>query len=317
MNLKTIIFLTSVSLFVSGKSLYCQKLTIETILDTNIIALGDQTGLHYKIDRRNDVRLMLPHFSDTLTSGVEIIGNPVIDSTKVNDDLWQISITLKITSFDTGIYYLPAQPIVLNSNHFSDTLFSRAAYLMVKGVAIDTTYTVRDIKEPARVPVSLSEVLLYTIPVLVLIASIFLGLNYFRKRKSKQPLFKPLRPEEPAYITALRELDKIKALKLWQQKQVKDYYTRITHVVRWYIEKRFSILALELTTEEILEHIRKERIDNINYSNLESLLNLADLVKFAKEEPDPEANIIHLDNAYDFIKQSRENKQENDTEASN
>jgi len=40
--------------------------------------------------------------------------------------------------------------------------------------------------------------------------------------------------------------------------------------------------------------------------NLESLLILADLVKFAKGNPDPDENIVHLDNAYDFVKSTKD-----------
>ncbi len=307
--IKKILLITFVFV-ISGHQSFCQKISVETLLDTNIITIGDHVDLRYNIEKRKDVKLQLPDFSDTLVNGIEVIGEPVIDSSEIDDMLWQISVSLKITSFDTGIYCIPPHPIIFSDKDYSDTLLSRAAYLKVQGVALDTTNTVRDIKGPAKVPVTFVEILLYLIPLLILTALGYFLYIYFRRKKANEPMFKPLRPEEPAYITALRELDKIKAQKLWQQKQVKDYYTRVTHVIRWYIEKRFSIEALELTSDEILKHIRLEKLDNINYINLESLLNLADLVKFAKGEPDPEENIAHLDNAYDFIKKSKEENQE-------
>ncbi len=298
-------------LILSGvNTLFAQKLLVETSIDTNIITIGDQIGLNYTLEKKNNLITKLPSFSDTLTKGVEIIGEPVIDSSLIKDDLLRININLTITSFDTGLYYLPPQSIIFNNEGFSDTLLSRATYLMVKGVPIDTTYTVRDIKGLEKMPLTLFEGILYS-GILVLIAAIaFLIFYYLKRRKQEKPFFKPLKPEEPAYITALRELDKLKAQKLWQQKQVKEYYTRITFIIRWYIEKRFSLAALEQTSDEILIHIKKSDIDDINYSNLESLLNLADLVKFAKGEPDPEENILHLDNAYDFIKKTKKTTSE-------
>jgi hypothetical protein len=301
-------------ILISGNQLFCQKLSVETLLDTNIITLGDQIDLHYNIEKRKGVQLRLPDFGDTLVNGIEVIGKPIIDSSKIDDQLWQITVALKITSFDTGIYCIPPQPIIFYDQNYSDTLLSRAAYLMVQGVALDTTNNVRDIKAPATVPVTITEILFYAVPILLIAILGYFLYVYFRRKKANEPMFKPLRPEEPAYITALRELDKIKAQKLWQQKQIKDYYTRITHVIRWFIEKRFNIAALELTSDDILKHIRLEKLDNINYVNLESLLNLADLVKFAKGEPDPEENITHLENAYDFIKKSKEEKLENQPE---
>jgi len=298
-------------LILSGvNTLFAQKLLVETSIDTNIITIGDQIGLNYTLEKKKDLVTKLPSFSDILTKGVEIIGESVIDSFLIKDDLLRININLTITSFDTGLYYLPPQSIIFNDEGFSDTLLSRATYLMVKGVPIDTTYTVRDIKGVEKMPLTLFEGILYSGILLLIAAIAFLIFYYLKRRKQEKPFFKPLKPEEPAYITALRELDKLKAQKLWQQKQVKEYYTRITFIIRWYIEKRFSLAALEHTSDEVLIHIKKFDIDDINYSNLESLLNLADLVKFAKGEPDPEENILHLDNAYDFIKKTKETTSE-------
>ncbi len=303
----------SILCILGAGTLFAQKLSVETAIDTNIITIGDQIGLNYTLEKKKDLITKLPSFADTLTKGVEIIGEPVIDSSLSKDDLRRININLTITSFDTGLYYLPPRQIIFDDAGFSDTLLSRATYLMVKGVPIDTTYTIRDIKGIEKMPLTLGEILIYSGILILIIGAVVLIYYYFKRRKQEKPLFKPLKPEEPAYITALRELDKIKAQKLWQQNQVKEYYTRITYIIRWYIEKRFSIIALELTSDEILDYIKRSGIDDINYTNLESLLNLADLVKFAKGEPNPEQNIVHLDNAYDFIKKTKQT--ETETEA--
>jgi hypothetical protein len=89
------------------------KLSIETLLDTNVITIGDQIQLQYNIEKKQDVYLKLPVFSDTLTNGIEVVGKPTIDSSEVHDELNEIRVSLKITSFDTGIYYIPPQPFVL------------------------------------------------------------------------------------------------------------------------------------------------------------------------------------------------------------
>ena len=307
---RRIVFITGYFLLLVANNVFAQKLSIETQIDTNTIVIGDQIGLTYTIEKEKNIITKIPVFTDTLTQGVEIIGEPVIDSSSIKDNKIKIDVNLTITSFDTGIYYLPPQDFIFTDNGYTDTLPSRATYLMVRGVPIDTTYTVRDIKGYEKMPLTLIEIILYLSIFILLAAGIFLLFYYLKRKKEEKPLFKPVKPEEPAHITALRELDRLKAQKLWQQKQVKEYYTRITYIIRWYIEKRFSIIALEQTSDEILEHIRKSGIDDINFSNLESLLNLADLVKFAKGEPDPEQNILHLDNAYDFIKKTKEIKTE-------
>ncbi len=303
---RRVIFIIGFFIISGASTLFAQKLSVETRIDTNIITIGDQINLNYTLEKKKEIITHLPVFTDTLTKGIEIIGDPLIDSSFTKDHLLRISVDLTISSFDTGIYYIPPQPIIFHDEDYADTLLSRATYLMVRGVPIDTTYAIRDIKGYEPMPLTIREVLIYSGSLLLLVAIVFFIFYYLRRRKEEKPLFKPLKPEEPPYITALRELDKLKAQKLWQQKQIKEYYTRITYIIRWYIEKRFLIQALEQTSEEILLHIKQLGIDDINYVNLESLLNLADLVKFAKGEPDPEQNILHLENAYEFIKKTKQ-----------
>lgn len=304
MTLKKILLIFSVGL--ASNWVIGQKLSIETKIDTNKIVIGDQICLTYRILKTKNTKLILPVLSQKLIDGIEIIGQPTIDSMDKSGSMEQVSIKMTITSFDTGMYYIPPQPFVISNSGFPDTIRSKATYLEVGGVAIDTTHTIRDIKSPENVPVTFRELVPYLIIILAL-ALIALALVYFF-RKQKKEVFKvlPAKPLEPAYITALRELDKINSQKLWQQKQIKEYYTRITYVIRWYISVRFAILALEMTSDEILDHLKSMNLDRVNFHNLENLLNLADIVKFAKGEPGPDDNITHLDNAYEFVKMTKE-----------
>jgi hypothetical protein len=313
MNFRKRLLIFSIGLITIGAS--GQKLSIETKIDTNNIVIGDQISLTYIILKEDNVKIKLPVFNQKLVDGIEIIGIPKIDSGN-KGSLEQISLTLTITSFDTGIYYIPPQPLVLLNQGNSDTLKSKATYLIVSGVAIDTTKTIRDIKAPERVSLSFREILPYLAIVILILIIGGAILIFFRKRKKEIQELIPDLPTEAAHITALRELDKIKAQKLWQQKQVKEYYTRITYVIRWYISKRFTILALEKTSDEILDHLKTLKLDQVNFHNLENLLNLADIVKFAKGEPDPNDNVIHLDNAFDFVKMTMEDSSINEEKQS-
>jgi hypothetical protein len=314
MLLRRIIVTFSFILLFHFDSIFGQNITIETTIDTNRITVGDQIGLKYNFVKENWVQVELPVLSNTITEGIEIIGIPVIDSVPEGNKTSKINLKYTITSFDTGMYYIPSMPFVIHKQYGVDTIFSKASYLEVVGVAIDTTGTIRDIKAPASVPLTFMELLPYIFGVLVLALIIYFLVKYYKYRKAKISTIIPLKKAEPVHLTALRELDKIKAQKLWQQKQVKEYYVRITHVIRWYISKRYNIPALEETSDEILEQLTFLNLNQKNYKELEDLLNLADLVKFAKGEPNPDENIIHLDNAYDFIKRTKENIDETEPE---
>ena len=108
-------------------------------------------------------------------------------------------------------------------------------------------------------------------------------------------------PKIPAHIIAIQKLDELKNEKIWQQGKLKVYHIRLTEIVREYIENRYRIKALENTTDEILFGFRNVAIDEGSRLKLMKLLVLADLVKFAKEQPLPDENELSLSDAYDFV----------------
>ncbi len=308
MKIYKITYLILLSLAGSISLVFSQSLEIKTTIDTNRITLGDQIGLQYSLEKAEDVLVQLPMLKDTLALGVEIIGDPVIDSTRVKDGRSTLTLNLLITAFDTGIYYIPPQPFIYHDGIYSDTIQSRATYLEVFGVALDTTNTIRDIKGQEGAPVSPLVIIGIVVASLLVLGLLGYLIYYFFIRKKEEDGGMKIisKPSEPAYIVALRELDRVKAQKLWQQNQVKEYYTRITHIIRWYISQRFGIPALEETSDEILGNFRKKKVEGVNMQDLEGLLTLADLVKFAKGTPNPDENIIHLDNAYEFVKLTKD-----------
>ena len=104
-------------------------------------------------------------------------------------------------------------------------------------------------------------------------------------------------------------LESLKVKKLWQAGKVKDYYTELTDIVRIYIEERFSVQAVEMTTEEILEGLKDSYIDQESINKLARTLVLADLVKFAKEKPLPLENDTSMNNTIDFVKETRSERE--------
>ena len=106
-------------------------------------------------------------------------------------------------------------------------------------------------------------------------------------------------------MVAFRELDRLKEEKLWEKGEVKAFYTRLTEITRHYMERQYGIPAMERTTEEILEAFRRANMeDNLLDEMLKDLLELADLVKFAKEDPLPVDNQTNLNNAHIFVQKT-------------
>jgi hypothetical protein len=161
---------------------------------------------------------------------------------------------------------------------------------------------------PYAAPLTLKEVTPYILGILLLGAIIFLVLYSIKRRKKNKPFFAlPQKPKEPAHIIALRELDRIKAEKIWQKEKTKQYYSEVTDVLRNYIEDRFEIRAMEQTTDEILDSFRyrKDLISEKNYQNLSQILSVADLVKFAKYKTLPDDDNLTLVNSYFFVNETK------------
>jgi len=108
-------------------------------------------------------------------------------------------------------------------------------------------------------------------------------------------------PLRPAHEIALEELRKIESKKLWQQGLYKQYQSAVADAIRAYIEHRFTIPALELPSDETLEHFKRNHITPEAFEKLRQILMLADIVKFAKAIPVGSENELSMQQAIDFV----------------
>ncbi|HWS01405.1 MAG TPA: hypothetical protein VN249_12360, partial [Prolixibacteraceae bacterium] len=89
--------------------------------------------------------------------------------------------------------------------------------------------------------------------------------------------------------------------------KVKDYYTRLTDIIRTYLEERYEVPAMEQTTQEILSQFKGEcsQIKGKLYTGLQNTLDTADLVKFAKYIPLPDENHYVMVHAYSLVEETK------------
>ena len=152
------------------------------------------------------------------------------------------------------------------------------------------------------------EIAPWILGIILIAAIIFLIIYAISRRRKNQPLFqRPEKPKLPPHVIALQELEKLKNDQLWQHEKVKDYYTRLTDIIRIYIEDRFGLPAMEQTTHEIVSTFmaKKSVLDELSFKDLKEILELADLVKFAKLTPLPDDNHLVLKDAYQFVERTK------------
>jgi hypothetical protein len=279
-----------------------QFVELSTRLDTNQIRIGEQFHLDIDVWQPAGVSVMFPEIKDTLMARVEVLQAFPRDTAAEEENL-KISQRYLLTSFDSGFYEIPPLKFYIRSGQWRDSLESNPLYLLVYSVAVDST--IYDIKAPIHMPVSFLEVFPFAAGGMVLVAAIYFTIRYLRRRKKRKGVLVPDRPEDPAHVIALRELDRLREEKLWQKSEFKPYYTRLTEIIRRYMERRYNIPAMEMTSYEILDTWKHgERPDEDLSAKLNRLLNLADLVKFAREKPLASDNEENLDRAYEFVKRT-------------
>lgn len=291
---------------------------VSASIDSTEMRIGDQTDMHIRVTQEANERVEWPVFGETLQDGIEIIDRTIVDTTTLSDGRLQLNQYLTLTSFKDSLFVV--RPIEIVSGE--DTFRTEPMALNVLqpfDLEADSTNAITDIKPVERAPIwwwgIIRWVLLALGIALVLTGTGYLVYWLLNRRKPKE---EPVNPEllRPADEVALEKLDAIKIAKIWQKGQVKEYHTDLTDVVREYIGRRFDVHSTEKTSDETLKEIKPillakgEGLDaNVDgkelYENLRTMLQLADLVKFAKWSTTPDENEKALTTAYEFVNETK------------
>jgi len=282
-----------------------QEVSVTAGFDTSRIFIGDQINFSVTVDQPADLKLSLPLFKDTLSKNIEILSGPVTDTASISENKIRITEKYLITSFDSGFYRV--DPVFAETSNLAglQRFYSDYSVLEVTRVKLtppDTSAKIFDIAAPYSAPVTLGEILPWILLALLAALIVWLIIRLARKfKKTKKEIIAPA-IIEPAHVIAFRELEKLQSEMLWQKGETKKYYTRLTEIIRQYLENRFQVYSLELTTSETLEVLIKTGFKkNELYNKLKSVLTGADLVKFAKYKPEQIENESSFSNSWDFV----------------
>jgi hypothetical protein len=104
---------------------------------------------------------------------------------------------------------------------------------------------------------------------------------------------------------ALEALRKLRESDLLATGQIKAFYIELSEIVRRYIEGRYFVPALELTTGELMDDLKQVTLEPDARDMLRDLLELSDLVKFAKYAPATEEHERALQLAESFVETTK------------
>lgn len=281
-----------------------QEIKVTAAFDSSSIYIGDQINYTVTVNQPADVELNLQFFKDTLCRNIEIVSGPFTDSMKVENNRLKTVNRYLVTSFDSGFYEVPPVYAELKSETGIKRFYSDYSPLKVMRVNITPPDSAKifDIVEPYGAPVTLGEILPWILLATVIAAAIWGIIRLLKKyRKTKTEPEVIINPD-PAHVIAFRDLEKLREEQLWQKGEVKLYYSRLTEILRQYLENRYGVFSLEMTTSETLEALLKTGFKkNGLFSSLKTILDGSDLVKFAKYKPDPVENDVHFQNSWAFV----------------
>jgi hypothetical protein len=285
--------------FLCSGLLFAQELK----LDTNNILIGQQINLKISCSFEKGESIVWPTFTDTIITGVEIVESGKMDSTE-NGNALTLSQNFTITSFDSGSYYIV--PIVFNENLKTETTI-----LNVRTIDLAENAEIKDIKPPIDAPYGWSDIWPFLLGILLIILIYLLLKKYVFAKKIQEIKAKPkvIIPSDIIAINSLNDLDK---KQLYQSGKLKQYHSEISEILRTYLEERFHILALELPTFDILINLTKKGLAKEDLQTLATILQRADLAKYAKSKPTDLENGQSMELSLVFVKNTRKKEVQND-----
>ncbi|WP_108822837.1 hypothetical protein [Dysgonomonas sp. Marseille-P4361] len=302
-------------------SLFAQRPTVRATIQPSDILIGEQAIIDIEVISPKGRNIMFPIYADTLITGIEVLH--MLPPDTVMTEVMTIHQQYVVTSFDSTLYHIPHMMVVVDQ----DTLKTNDFGLKVSSPQLsDTTLAyleklknnetdsidfqklgisdIKPIQKPEFVWQDYMELIYISLLIILLLALIGLAVYFFLRKKKKGYFFTP-KVVLPPHVVALKELDKLKASKLWQKGMEKEYYTELTDILRDYIDHRFNIDAPEMVSEDIIAAVHLATDTRSATDGLAQILKLADLVKFAKYTPFADENDLSLVNAYLFVNQTK------------
>ncbi len=277
---------------------------VKSDISRNKILIGEKAIISISANADNNSKVIFPEY-DSLSEiipGIEVLSQ--VDTIIFTDTKSIYKRKYQITSFDSANYSIPSFNVKINNVDLKTPPIS----LKVETVEIDTTHVdkIYDLKKPMEPPFDINE---WLFPIILSLLSFIISLILIYiiiRIKDNKPIIRRFKLSAyiPPHKTALEEIDKMRYDENTNILDNKQYYTQLTDILRKYIYRRYGFNALEMTTQEIVSHL-EEFNDQSAINELRSLFSTADLVKFAKAQPDLSENDTNLINAITYIQRTK------------
>ncbi len=198
-----------------------------------------------------------------------------------DDEQKLVGIEFMIVNWDTGRYKTPNYSIeILNKNGSIDYSISidPIDFRIASIISNNKKNDYKDIKGPISVkPLIPFEKIIYVTVLIILVICIMVVWRKRIKTIHKKIDYSIVETPKDRALRRIKELD--------SSKMAKDNYFLLSHIIRQYIESKYFIRTLEMTTKEIDSLRDLIPLENIDRTDLINFLYIADTVKYARETP--------------------------------
>lgn len=275
-------------------------ISVKSELNKAFITIGDPVEFTITVKHSKDIKVL----SSFKAPSKDVFKVKKIDDIREEEgDLVIEGKRFTLTTFRLGEFILEPVKIEYRAGGGEvESLETNRLFLKVNSVAGGEDQTdIRGIKSVLNIPANV------LIPagigggvfLLILIPLLF---RWLRKRPAVEaPVERLLSAEEEAFL----HLNQLFDSDLLARGAVKEYYLQFSEIIRIYLERRYSIQAVESTTFEIIRFL-KESVPSTSLRGLiKEVLEFADLAKFAKHKPEPREILEMNQKAREIIEASK------------
>lgn len=315
------------------ESLFAQAPQLSATVSRQRIALGDTLTLHLQSQYALGLRQDLSSIADTL-GRFEVLARSKAQTSEQNGKhIFAQDFTL--IAFEAGNDTIPALKVayVQQESGMTNILATAPIAIYIDSVATDMQQDIKPIKPIIDPPLTWRDYWHYIAFASVAALALLAAVVWYRRRRIAPPthIATPNELSRPPHEIALSQLNALAQARYWQQGNVKQYYSELSDIMRRYIEQRYALPATEMITAETIialqmigqtskaipsispspdaDNALLHPIDQVlsptQISDIEQLLRTADMVKFAKAQPDINTHTHLWQCAEQWVRQTR------------
>lgn len=248
------------------------------------LRLGDRITLTISINHDMADHVVWP---DTLDTGdFELLDASFAEHT-TEEGRRVAEATLELVAFDLGDLGIPPIVVqVLRPGGTEGTVSTNPINLTIESAGLDESGDIRSIKPP----LGFARNWWLTVP-WVLLGLVLVALavwSYQRSRRKDYGAPQPTTTIQAAHVLAYEALDLLEHSGLLDQGKVKQFHVEVSEIARNYINGRWRINAIDMTTDDVLDVLTRVDLVPVDMERFRDLLKRSDMVKFAKYRPNAE-----------------------------